>query len=81
MAGGQPLTGSGTVNDADIKTENSDAYAFSAMPCSEDETEDRLSSSGSILPASDEHTSSQEVSGEDMYSSTKSKKSNKKNHF
>lgn len=40
IAGGQPLTGSGTVNDADIKTENSDAYAFSAMPCSEDVTTD-----------------------------------------
>jgi len=40
IAGGKPLTGSGTVNDADIKTENSDAYAFSAMPCFEDETND-----------------------------------------
>lgn len=40
IAGGKILKGSGTVNDADIKTENSDAYAFSAMPCTEDETND-----------------------------------------
>lgn len=81
VAGGQPLTGSGTVNDADIKTENSDAYAFSAMPCSEDETEDRLTLSDLGQSVSDKPTSSQEVSDEDMYSSNKSKKSNGKKHF
>ena len=49
VAGGQPLTGSGTVNDADIKTENSDAYAFSAMPCSEDVTTDRDVEANNVL--------------------------------
>lgn len=83
MAGGQPLTGSGTVNDADIKTENSDAYAFSAMPCSEDETEDTPIKSESDQYASDKPTSSQQeqVLGDENFTSAKHKKSNSKKHF
>lgn len=83
MAGGQPLTGSGTVNDADIKTENSDAYAFSAMPCSEDETEDTPVKSESDQYASDKPTSShqEQVLGDENFTSAKHKKSNSKKHF
>lgn len=78
VAGGLSLTGSGTVNDADIKTENSDAYAFSAMPCSEDETEDRRAETASDLTFSDKTAYSQnEVSGDEK----KHKNSNAKNRF
>ena len=56
IAGGKPLTGSGTVNDADIKTENSDAYAFSAMPCTEDETMDGPTATASFIPQVEEST-------------------------
>lgn len=56
IAGGKALTGSGTVNDADIKTENSDAYAFSAMPCTEDETNDKSASSTSDSSSTNEES-------------------------
>lgn len=77
IAGGTPLTGSGTVNDADIKTENSDAYVFSAMPCTEDETSDKSSSSTSEK-SSDKDTLSVTDSEDIRFNSKKSKG---KKHF
>lgn len=82
VAGGHPLMGSGTINDADIKTENSDAYAFSAMPCSEDETEDSPVASDSDQYASGKSVPcKKEEPNEEIYSSPKHKKSNGKKHF
>ena len=56
LAGEKALTGVGTINDADIKTENSDAYAFSAMPCTEDETKDLLNQDMSIISGVEQHS-------------------------
>ena len=73
IAGGKCLEGSGAINDSDIRTENSDAYAFSAMPCTEDVTTDRPTSFAS--PVSQTEINTESTSSEEKSKPTKT------NHF
>lgn len=75
LAGEKALTGVGTINDADIKTENSDAYAFSAMPCTEDETKDLLNPVMSIVSGVEQHST---ISTTDSTTTSTKKTSGKK---
>ena len=77
LAGDKTLTGVGTINDADIKTENSDAYAFSAMPCTEDETKDTVNSVISIVSSIEQHSTKTST----QTTSTSSKNTSGKKRF